>query len=83
MREFIISKLIEIQNQELKYFDFQYKCDNDDLISIKGKTRYGVADFIIERLKSDGHKCSSIPVYQMPLVEKCINEIAEQAMESL
>lgn len=83
MRDFIKSTLIEVREKDMKTFDTQYKRDNGDFISIKGSVNDGNADFVIARKQENGHTCSSVPVYGMPLTDKCIVEIAEIAVEAL
>lgn len=83
MRDFIINNLIDVRNNKKKIFDYQYKSDDGDIISMNGTIKYGKADFIIERIKANGHKCSAVPVYQMLLTDNMIVEIAEIAVEAL
>ena len=83
MRNFIKNGLVDTRAKNMKTFDYQNSCDDGDIITMKGSVKNGNTDFTIARTKSDGHICSSIPVYQMPLTDNCINEIAEFAVENL
>ena len=83
MRDFIKDGLVNIRNKGVKTFSYQYKRDDGDIIVMCGNAKNGNADFSISRIKSNGHKCSNIPVYQMPLTDKYIGEIAEFAAENL
>lgn len=83
MKNFIKNGLVNTRNKNMKIFNYQYELDNGDIITMTGIVKNSNADFTIARTKSDGHKCSSIPVYQMPLTDKCMHEIAELAVENL
>lgn len=83
MRNFIKNALVNTRNKNMEKFDYQYECEDKSIIRMKGIVENGNADFIITRTKADGHRCSSVPVYQMSLTDKCINEIVELAVESL
>lgn len=43
----------------------------------------GLATFRIERMLPDGHRCSEIPVFEMPLTDKAIEQVAKRAKENL
>lgn len=75
MRNFIKNGLVNTRNKNMKTFDYQYECDDRDIITMKGSVKNGKADFVIERIKADGHICSSVPVYEMPLTDKCIEQV--------
>lgn len=83
MRNFIKNGLVNTRNKNMKTFDYQYETDNGDIIFMKGNVKNGMADFEIIRTKANGHRCSSVPVFQMPLTDELINNIAEIAVESL
>ena len=83
MRSFIKNCLVNTRNKNMTTFDYQYENDNGDTITVKGAVKNNIADFTIERTKADGHRCSAVPVYGMPLTNKCIEEIAELAVENL
>lgn len=83
MRNFIKNGLINTRNKNMKTFEYQYERDDRDIITMKGNVKNGNADFVIERIKPDGHICSSVPVYEMPLTDKCIKQIIEIAVEAL
>lgn len=83
MRNFIRNTLVNIRNKNMKTFDYQYERDDGDTIIVKGCVKNENADFVIERIKANGHRCSSIPVYDMPLTDKCIEQIIEIAVEGL
>lgn len=83
MRNFIKNGLINTRNKNMKTFDYQYECNDGDIITMKGSVKNGNADFVIERTKANGHICSSVPVYEMPLTDKCIEQIIEIAVEAL
>ncbi len=83
MRDFIKNGLVNTRNKNMKIFDYQYESDNGDIISMKGNVKNGMADFEIIRTKANGHRCSSVPVFQMPLTDELINNIAEIAVENL
>lgn len=83
MKNFIKNGLANTRNKNMKTFDYQYKSDNGDIISMKGSVKNGMADFEIIRTKANGHRCSSIPVFQMPLTDELINNIAGIAVENL
>lgn len=83
MRNFIKNGLINTRNKNMKTFDYQYELDNGDIISMIGNVKNEMADFEIIRTKANGHRCSSVPVFQMPLTDELINKIAEIAVESL
>lgn len=83
MKKFIKYSLINTRNKHMATFDYQYERDDGDIISLKGHVNDNIADFEITRTKANGHKCSSVPVQGMPLINKCINEIAEIAVEAL
>lgn len=83
MRNFIKNGLVNARNKNMKAFDYKYESTNGDIISMKGNIKNGNADFTITRTKVNGHQCSSIPVYGMPLTDKCIIEISELAVENL
>lgn len=83
MRNFIKNGLVNTRNKNMKTFDYQYESDNGDIISMKGNVKNGMADFEIIRTKANGHRCSSVPIFQMPLTDELINNIAEIAVESL
>ena len=83
MRNFIKNCLVNTRNKNMKTFDYEYECDDGDIISVKGNVENSVADFEITRTKSNGHRCSSVPVFKMPLTDELINKIVEKAIESL
>lgn len=83
MRNFIKNGLVNTRNKNIKTFDYQYESDNGDIISMIGNVKNGMADFEIIRTKANGHRCSSVPVFQMPLTDELINNIADIAVESL
>jgi len=83
MRSFIKNGLVNTRNKNLKTFDYQYECDNGDVISMKGTVKNGVTDFEITRTRANGHRCSSVPVQGMPLTDDCIEKIIEIAVEAL
>lgn len=83
MRNFIKNSLVNTRNKNMKTFNYQYKTDKGDIISLKGSVKNGNADFKIIRTKANGHRCSSVPVFQMPLTDELINQIVEIAVENL
>ncbi len=83
MRSFIKNALVNIRNKNIKTFDYQYKCDDGDIISVKGNVENEVANFEITRIKANGHRCSSVPVQGMPLTDECISKIVEISVEAL
>lgn len=84
MRNFIKNALVNTRNKKMEKFDYQYELDDGDIIHLTGNvSSNGNADFTITRTRPNGHICSSIPVYQMTLIDKCINEIVEFAVENL
>lgn len=83
MRNFIKNCLVNTRNKNMKTFDYQYECDDKDIISVKGNVENNVANFEITRTKANGHKCSSVPVQRMPLTDTCISQIVEIAVEAL
>ena len=83
MQNFIMNSLVNTRNKNLKAFAYQHTCDNGDNISVNGAVKYGNAEFTISRTTAAGHRCSNIPVYQMPLTDKYIHYIAEFAAENL
>lgn len=83
MRNFIKNGLVNTRNKNMKTFDYQYETDDGDIITMKGNVKNGIADFEIIRTKVNGHRCSSVPVFQMPLTDELINNITEIAVESL
>ena len=90
MRNFIRKSLTNAFHESRKgknEFDYQFNRADGDSISIKGSVsgtfKNRVADFRIERIKSNGHHCSAIPVFGMPLTDKCISDIVEIALENL
>lgn len=83
MRNFIKNCLVNTRNNNMKTFDYQYECDDKDIISVKGNVENNVANFEITRTKANGHKCSSVPVQRMPLTDTCISQIVEIAVEAL
>lgn len=83
MRNFIKNCLVNTRNKNMKTFNYQYKCDDEDTISVKGNVENEVANFEITRTKRNGHRCSSVPVQGMPLTDTCINQIVEIAVEAL
>ena len=83
MRNFIKNCLVNTRNKNMTTFDYRYEVDNGDTITVKGTVKNGNADFTIERTKSDGHRCSAIRVFEMPLTDTCITQIEELAVENL
>lgn len=83
MRNFIRNELVNTRNNNMKTFSYQYECDDGDVITMKGSVKNENADFVIERTKANGHTCSSVPVYEMPLTDKCIEHIVEIAVAAL
>lgn len=83
MRSFIKNGLINTRNKNMSTFDYRYEADNGDTITMKGTVKNNIADFTIERTKANGHCCSAVPVYGMPLTNMCREEIAGIAVESL
>ena len=83
MRNFIKNTLVNTRNNNMKTFDAQYKRDDGDTISMKGNVENDIANFEIKRTKANGHRCSSVPVFGMPLTDNCISQIAEIAAEAL
>lgn len=83
MKDFIEKSLSNARKRKLKNFYYQYKSANDDIISMIGNVTDKMANFEITRTKADGHRCSSVPVFQMPLTDELINQIAGIAVESL
>lgn len=83
MKNFIKNKLIDARNKNDINFDYQYERDDGNIISMKGNKCDGNASFTIERTKVNGHKCSAVNVYEMPLTDELINKIAEMAVEPL
>ncbi len=83
MRNFIKNALVNTRNKNMKTFDYQYEHDNGDIITINGNVKNGNATFTISRTKANGHNCSNIPVFEMPLTDTCINQIVELAVENL
>lgn len=83
MRNFIKNALVNTRNKNMKTFDYQYECDDGDIISVKGIVENNNATFTISRTKADGHRCSSVPVQEMPLTDTCISQIVEIAVEAL
>ena len=83
MKDFIRNELVNIRNKNIKTFDCQYVSDNGNTISMIGNVKNGMADFEITRTKANGHKCSGIPVFQMPLSDELINKSAEIAVKNL
>ena len=55
-------------------FSYQIKRSNGDIISLNGtlikKGRQYLSNFKIERTKENGHKCSVVSVFDMPLNQK-------------
>lgn len=68
-------------------FHYRFKREDGDIISIDGtvekKEKQYLSDFRIERTKANGHKCSAVPVFGMPLNQRTIADIADVAVESL
>ena len=83
MKDFIRNGLINTRNKNMKNFNYQYKCDDGDIISMVGNVKKGIANFEITRTKANGHRCSSVPVSQMPLTDETINKVVEIAVENL
>ena len=90
MRDFIKKSLTDALLKGAKginEFNYQYNRADGDTISLKGvitkKNKQYLSDFRIERTKADGHKCSAVPVFGMPLKQKTISQIAEFAAEQL
>lgn len=86
MRDFIKNELINTRNKNMKTFAYQHTCtgyNNGDVISMKGTVKNNCADFEITRTKANGDRCSSVPVYGMPLTDDCISQIVEIALEAL
>ena len=83
MRCFIKNALVNTRNKNMKTFDYQYKNDNGDTITVKGIVENSNATFTISRTKADGHNCCNIPVMEMPLTDNCISQIVELAVENL
>jgi hypothetical protein len=83
MRDFIKNKLSEVRDKKLNSFDYQYKCDDGEIISMKGTVKDGRADFEITRTKANEHCCSRVPVFGMPLTTEYFTEIAKIAVEAL
>lgn len=90
MRDFIKKSLADALRRGAKgitEFDYQFKREDGDTISINGTLakdgdRY-LSDFKITRTKANGDRCSAVPVFGMPLIQKCIAEVAELAVENL
>ena len=83
MRNFITKSLRDVKKENKKHFEYALTRENGDTISCKGDVTNGLADFVIDRIKVNGHHCSSVPVVGMPLTEEAINTITEIAVESL
>jgi len=83
MRNFIKNCLVNTRNKNMKTFDYQYECDDGDIISVKGNVENEVANFEIARTKANGHRCSSVPVQEMPLTDEWIGKIVDIAIEAL
>ena len=60
-----------------------YINDLGDKIVMAGSVIEGLATFTIDRIKSNDHKCSSLPVFGMPLSDYTIEIIAMRAVEAL
>ena len=83
MRNFIKNCLVNTRTKNLKTLDYHYETDDGDTITVKGIVKNDNATFTISRTKANGHKCSSIPVQEMPLTDNCISQIVELAVENL
>lgn len=83
MRNFIREHLRNVRDRRLRLFDYKYVCADGDVIELKGSADNGIATFRIERTKANGHNCSAVPVYDMPLVDGCIEQVVELAVEAL
>lgn len=81
LREFVKNSLIKARSGNETEFFYQYE-SNNGLFILKGTVKNGIADFEITRTV-DGHRCSRVPVFQMPLTDDLIADIAEIAVESL
>ena len=86
MRNFIISFLTNVINCDISEFaSEEYKGEYSEYGSIKilGKKNKGKGTFEIERTLSNGHRCSRIPVIDMPFTRENIEYIADLACENL
>lgn len=90
MRDFIKKSLADVLRSAVRgimEFEYRFKRENGDVISIVGSVvkqgRGFLADFRINRVRENGHSCSAIPVFGMPLNQKMIAYIAELAVENL
>ena len=83
MRNFIKNCLVNTRNKNMKTFNYQYECNDKDIISVKGNVENEVANFEITRTKANGHRCSSVPVQGIPLTDDMISQIVEIAIEAL
>ncbi len=86
MRNFIISFLTSVMNCDISLFASEdYKGERSEYGSIKitGKKNKGKGTFVIQRTLSNGHRCSRIPVNDMPFTKENIEDIANLACENL
>lgn len=83
LRSFVKNNLAKVKNDGLKSFCFTYDDASGNVFEIKGSAADMVSTFTITRTKPDGHRCSSMPVFEMPLTDKCMIQIAEFAVENL
>lgn len=84
-RKFVKKTFLEIIQSSNKAFTYIHKYKDGEKITIKGHKEIDHATFSIERTKANGHKCSAIPFFYMPLnaTDEAIDELAEMAAENL
>lgn len=86
LESYVKNTLTMVREKNLE--EFSYHCmygtyGEYETVFIKGSLNDGLATFNVERMKADGHLCSSIPVFEMVLMDKCIEKVAELAKENL
>ena len=86
MKDFIINFLVSVMNSNLSEFaseDYKGKHSEYGSIKILGKKNKDKGTFEIERTLPNGHRCSRIPVIDMPFTRENIERIADLAYENL
>lgn len=86
-KDYTINMLNYIRDND--FSEFSYRClygevGQCETIYIEGTVdTKGLATFRIERMLPNGHRCSAIPVFEMPLTDKAFEELAELVRENL
>lgn len=85
IKNFIIGTLRAVRDQHLTEFEAQHKSEDGELTTIKDVKilEDNTADFRITRTLANGHCCSGIPVFGMPMEEDLFEQISEFALENL